>query len=105
VADLLDTWRHMNPLARPRISDLRARCSDLAGNGIFERVLRRDGERRRVAERPDIARASWPAKREFIAVSHLVAREVYAKIATDSVTLERHYRAPHRRWALPLRAR
>jgi hypothetical protein len=103
VADLLDTWRHMNPLARPRIQTAQ-QVKDLTGNGIFERVLRRDGERRRVAERPDIAR-ELARKREFIAVSHLVAREVYAKIATDSVTLERHYRAHIDEWSLPLRVR
>jgi hypothetical protein len=103
VADLLDTWRHVNPFARPRIQTAE-QVKDLAGNGIFERVLRQDGERRRMVEQPDIA-AELARKREYIAVTHLVAREVYAKIATDSVTLERHYRAHLDDWALPLRAR
>ena len=103
VEDLLDTWRHLNPLTRPRIQTAE-QVKDLTGNGIFERVLRQDGERRRVAEQADIA-ADLARKREYIAVTHLVAREVYAKIATDSVTLERHYRAHLDDWALPLRAR
>jgi len=103
VLDLLDLWRNTNPLTRPRISTAE-QVKDLTGNGIFERVLRREGERRHVAARPDIARA-LAQKREFIAVSHLVAREVYAKIATDSLTLERHYRAHIDDWSLPLRLR
>jgi hypothetical protein len=103
VADLLDAWKHTNPLARPRVESA-GQVRDLAGNGIFERALRREGERRRLVERPDIARA-LTERREFIAVSHLVGREVYAKIATDSVTLERYYRAHIDEWSLPLRAR
>lgn len=103
VADLLDGWKRTNPVTRPRV-ETADQVRDLASNGIFERVLRREGERRRLTERPDIARA-LAAKREFIAVNHLVAREVYAKIATDSVTLERHYREHIDDWSLPLRVR
>jgi hypothetical protein len=103
VADLLDAWRHTNPLSRPRV-DRADQVRDLASNGIFERLLRRAGERRRLAERPDIAQA-LAARREFVAVSHLVAREVYARIPTDSVTLERHYRAHIDDWSLPVRVR
>jgi len=103
VADLLDAWRHTNPVTRPRVQTA-DQVRDLASNGIFERVLRRDGVRRRLAERPDIARA-LAERREFIAVSHLVAREVYAKIATDSLTLDRHWREHPDDWSLPLRAR
>jgi len=103
VAELLDAWKHTNPLARPRV-ETAAQVRDLAGNGIFERELRREGERRRLAERPDIARA-LAERREFIAVKHLVAREVYAKLAADSLTLERYYRAHLDEWSLPLRAR
>jgi hypothetical protein len=103
VADLLDAWKHTNPVSRPRV-ETAEQVRDLASNGIFERALRREGEKQRLTERPDIARA-LAARREFIAVSHFVAREVYAKIATDSVTLERHYREHIDDWSLPLRAR
>src|SRR5262249_40512326 len=103
VGDLLDAWRHTNPLSRPRV-DRADQVRDLVSNGVFERVLRRDGERRQLARRPDIAQA-LAARREFIAVSHFVAREVYAKIVTDSVTLEQHYREHIDDWSLPLRVR
>jgi hypothetical protein len=103
VADLLDAWRHTNPVTRPRVQTA-DQVHDLACNGIFERVLRRDAARRRLVERPDIAQA-LAGRREYIAVTHLVAREVYAKIATDSVTLERHYREHADDWSLPLRIR
>ena len=103
VADLLDGWKRASPVSRPRV-ERADQVRDLASNGIFERALRRDGEARRVAERPELARA-LAEKREFIAVSHFVAREVYAKIATDSVTLERHYRDHIDDWSLPLRVR
>ena len=103
VADLLDGWKHTNPVTRPRVQTA-DQVRDLASNGIFERVLRRDGERRHIAGRPDIARA-LAERREYIAVSHLVAREVYAKIATDSLTLDRHWREHPDDWSLPLRIR
>jgi hypothetical protein len=37
-------------------------------------------------------------------VTHVVDREVYAKIPLDSLTLERHYREHIDEWSLPLRA-
>jgi hypothetical protein len=103
VADLLEAWKHTNPLARPRIQSAE-QVRDLAGNGIFEGEMRRAAAAQGLAERPDIARA-LAGRREFVAVSHLVAREVYAKIVTDSVTLERHFRARIDQWSLPLRVR
>jgi hypothetical protein len=103
VAELLDAWRHTNPLSRPRV-DRADQVRDLACNGIFERVLRKDGAARRLAERADIAQA-LATRREYFAVTHFVSREVYAKIPTDSVTLERHYREHIDDWSLPLRVR
>ena len=103
VADLLDAWRHTDPFARPRVATA-AQVRDLVANGIFERALRREGERRRLADRPDIA-GTLAERREYFAVKQVVAREVYAKIAADSLTLERYYRAHLDQWSLPLRVR
>jgi hypothetical protein len=103
VHEFLEWWKRTNPLARPRVASA-DEVHDLVANGIFELLLRRDGAAWRLAERPAIV-AELAQKRELIAVEHLVAREVYAKIATDSVTLERHYRARIDEWSLPLRAR
>ena len=103
VRDFLEWWRRTNPITRPRIATAE-QVHDLVANGIFEQDLRRAGAARRLAERPDIA-AELARRRELISVEHLVGREVYGKIATDSVTLERHYRARIDEWSLPLRAR
>jgi hypothetical protein len=103
VADLLDLWWHTNPLTRPRV-DSAQQVKELVSNGIFEQTLRREADRQRLAERPDIAQA-LAARREFIAVTHVVEREVYAKIPMDSLTLERHYHERIDDWSLPLRAR
>jgi hypothetical protein len=101
VAELLDAWRHFNPLYRPRI-DTAEQVRDLVRNGLYERELRRDAVGRRIEEWPEVA-AALARQREYVAVSHLVARNVYARIAEDSVTLRRHYAAHLDRWALPLR--
>ncbi len=103
VAELFDAWRHLNPLYRPRI-DSADQVRDLVRNGLYERELRRDAARRRIEERPDIA-AALAREREFIAVNHLVAREVYARLAADSATLERYYQRHAEEWAIPLRVR
>ena len=103
VGDLLSAWRRLNPLYRPRI-ETAAQLRDLVANGIFERLLRRAGEAGGIERRADIA-AALANQREFNDVSHLVAREVYARIATDSLTLLRFYHATERDWEVPLRVR
>ncbi|MBI5709683.1 MAG: peptidyl-prolyl cis-trans isomerase [Candidatus Eisenbacteria bacterium] len=103
VAGLLEAWRRLNPLYRPRIES-GSQVRDLVKNGLFERMLRRDAERRGLEHRADIA-AALANLREYNDVSHLVAREVYARIATDSLTLLKHFRARQDDWTLPLRVK
>jgi enamine deaminase RidA (YjgF/YER057c/UK114 family) len=102
VQDLLDAWRRTNPVHRPRI-DSPEQIHDLARNGLFERMLRRTAEERRLDRRPEIALqlAEW---REVIAVTHLIEREVFARAAPDSQALQDYYRRHVDEFEAPARA-
>jgi PPIC-type PPIASE domain len=101
VADELDAWYRINPFYRPRVESV-AMMRDVIENGVYERELRVEGERRGLAARPDIA-AQLAKQAEFNNISHLVAREVYSKLADDSLTLVRFYEQHIDDWRLPLR--
>lgn len=103
VSDLLASWRRLNPVYRPRVTTP-AEVRELAMNGIFERQLRREGEGRGLEQRPDVA-ARLANQRELNDVSHLVEREVYARIAADSLTLLRFYESTAKDWFVPTRVR
>ena len=103
VSDLLASWRRLNPIYRPRIRSS-AEVRDLVTNGVFERLLRREGAARDVERRPDVVER-LASQRELNDVTHLVEREVYERIATDSLTLLRFYRSTERDWMLPTRVR
>ncbi|HUK64713.1 MAG TPA: peptidylprolyl isomerase, partial [Dongiaceae bacterium] len=111
--ELLAQWRRLDPWSRPRVETTEA-IEELVNNGLFERLLRQQASERRLDQRPDIA-ALLARRHEYIAVSQLVSREVYAKIRPDSAALTRwygthraRYRTPDRatigRWLLPDRA-
>jgi len=102
AGDLLREFGKLNPVYRPRVSrpdDVR----DLVNNMVFQDLLRRHAEEQRLVERPEIA-AALAEKAEFIDISKLIAREVYAKIAMDSLTLRRHFAANLPEWDLGARA-
>lgn len=103
VGELLRSWKELSPIYRPRV-ETGSQIRDLARNGIYERMLRAEVSRRRLAEQPEIIQA-LERQREYTNVTHLVEREVFAKVSTDSLTLLRHYRAHPRDWDLPLRVR
>lgn len=89
LGDLVRDFTRLNPLYRPRISSV----DDVRGmvaNVFFENVLRQHALERGLERRPDIA-APLAERAEYLDVQRYVAREVYAKIAMDSVTLRRHF--------------
>ncbi len=103
VKRLLDYWKHLNPLARPRIeSPMQVR--ELIWNALYENRLRRRALEQGYDRRPGIA-ARLAKERELIAVTHLVQREVYAKIPLDSLTLARYYLENEGAWDVPPRVR
>ena len=102
VAGLLAAWRNVDPLARPRV-ETRAELEDLAKNGIYEHALRLDAARLHVDQHPEIV-AALARRREYMAVTHLVARDVYAKLEPDSLTLVAWYTARVDSFRLPARA-
>jgi hypothetical protein len=99
VRDLMGYWTSLNPLARPRIEGVEP-LRDIVNNGIFERELRRSAKERGIEFWPENADA-LQKQREYIAVQHFVAREVYAKIPLDSTTLQRYYIEHEDAWILP----
>jgi hypothetical protein len=103
VTDLLAAWARLSPIYRPRIG-APDQVRDLVTNGLFERVLRRQADSLGLARSPATV-ARLAAQREFNDVSHLVGREVYERITTDSLTLLRCYRATESDWTLPTRVR
>jgi hypothetical protein len=103
VSELLGAWGRLSPIYRPRIADA-GQVRDLVTNGLFERLLRRDAAARGLENHPAVL-ARLAAERERIDVSHLVSREVYGRVPTDSLTLLRFHREHERDWALPTRVR
>jgi len=99
VADLLGAWGRLSPIYRPRVATA-ADVRDLVTNGLFERLLRDDAAQRDLATLPSVA-TRLAAERERIAVAHLVEREVFARVPTDSLTLLRFFRAHEGEWRLP----
>ena len=102
VRDLLLSWRSVNPLSRPRI-ETAEQVHDLVRNGLFERRLRADAERKHLDRHPAIA-SELQQRREFIAVSRFVDREVYDKLSPDSVELRRFFDQHAEEYRLPDRA-
>jgi len=103
ASDLLASWRRLSPVYRPHVTSA-AQVRELVMNGLFERLLRREGEGRGLERRSDLAER-LASQRELNDVSRLVEREVYARIAMDSLTLSRFYRDTEGDWMLPTRMR
>jgi hypothetical protein len=103
VRELVASWKGLSPTQRPRISTP-AQIEDLVRNALFERLLRREATRRDLAKRPDIV-AAVARQKEFIAVEHLVGRDVYATLTADSVTLRRYFDQHPGMFDLPMRVR
>jgi hypothetical protein len=103
VSDLLVAWSRLNPLERPRVETVE-QVRELVENGLFERALRREAAARDLERRPEIA-AALAREREFLFVQRVVAREVYRRIALDSLALRRWYEEHAAKWDLPVRVR
>jgi hypothetical protein len=103
VRELLLAWSRLNPVQRPRVSTPQ-HIEELAKNALYERLLRREAARRGLEQWPEIA-SRLRSEREYIAVSHLVAREVYSTLVADTTTLRRYYEAHVADFALPTRLR
>lgn len=89
LGELVRDYVRLNPLYRPRL-DGPDQVKEMVGNVLFENVLRRNGIAQGLERRPDIA-GPLAERAEYLDVARFVGREVYAKIAMDSLTLRRHY--------------
>jgi hypothetical protein len=103
VLDLLDAWKKLNPLLRPRVESV-DQVRDLVKNGLFERVLRASAERGHVDRHPAVVQAV-ARQEEFFASQYYVTREVYRAIPTDEATLRRYYDRDPGAWTIPTRLR
>lgn len=89
LGELVRDFTKLNPMYRPRVSapdDVKG----MVANVFFERRLREAALARGLERRPDIAR-QLRERAEYLDVQSYVAREVYAKIAMDSLTLRKHF--------------
>jgi len=103
VDELLAYWKRLNPIARPRI-EAPAQVRELIENVLYENLLRRRAEAQGYVNHPDI-QSQLAKESELFAVTHLVDREVYQKIALDSTAIRDYYLQNERAWDLPPRVR
>lgn len=89
LGEMVRDYSRLNPLYRPRI-DGPEQVKDMVANVLFENVLRRNGLAQGLDRRPDVA-GPLAERAEYLDVARYVGREVYGKIAMDSLTLRRHY--------------
>lgn len=102
VADLLDDWRRLSSVYRPRIADSEA-LKAVVENSLFERIIRKAADDPRMLERPLVA-ATIADRAEYHAVSQFLSREVVNTVPTDSLTLLAHWRARRGDFLQPERA-
>lgn len=91
LGELVHDFARLNPMYRPRIESV-GNVRDVVGNTLFEHVLRKAAADQGLERQPRIA-AALAERAEYLDVSRFVAREVYAKLAMDSVTLQRYFDA------------
>ena len=99
VPQLMSAWRKLNPLYRPRIEGVAA-VHDLIGNGLFERYLREQAASNHLEQHPAMVR-TLRERAELTEITLFVQREVYDRIARDSLTLRRHFRASGHQFDIP----
>lgn len=91
LAELVGDYSRLNPIYRPHVSTV-DHVKELVSNALFEARLRREAAEHGFEHRPGIA-AQLSERAEYLDVARFVTREVYAKIALDSLVLRRHYEA------------
>ena len=91
VSDLLQYWRRLSPVYRPRITDA-AGVRAMVENALFEQALRKAAADPALERRSEVA-AVLADRVEYHAVNSYLQQEIIAKIPADSVTLMRYYKA------------
>ena len=101
VSDLLQDYRRLSLIYRPRIED-DAGVRSMVENGLFERYVRRAAADPAVERRPEVA-AVLADRVEFHAVNSYLQQAIVTKIPGDSLTLLRYYKAHARDFDQPAR--
>jgi hypothetical protein len=91
VSDLLQDYRRLTSIYRPRIENADG-VRSMVENGLFERALRKEAAAPALAQRPEVA-AVIADRVEFHAVNSYLQQTVVEKIPHDSLTLVRYFRA------------
>lgn len=91
LGELMRDFARLNPMYRPRVGTVE-NVKELIGNALFEHALRKAAEDQGLEHLPRIA-AALAERAEYLDVSRFVAREVYARIAMDSLSLRRYFEA------------
>ena len=102
VSDLLQDYRRLSSVYRPRINDADG-VRAMVQNALFERTLRNAAAQPALAQRPEVA-AVLADRIEFHSVNSYLQRAVMEKIPSDSLTLQRYYKAHKSDFDMPARA-
>ena len=101
VSDLLQDYRRLSSVYRPRINDADG-VRAMVQNALFERTLRNAAAQPALAQRPEVA-AVLADRIEFHSVNSYLQRAVMEKIPSDSLTLQRYYKAHKSDFDMPAR--
>jgi hypothetical protein len=101
VSDLLEDYRRLSSVYRPRIADADG-VRAMVQNALFERTLRNAAAEPALAQRPEVA-AVLADRVEFHAVNSYLQQTIMQKIPSDSLTLQRYYKAHRGDFDMPAR--
>ena len=102
VSELLADWRRLPGIYRPNVEDADG-VRSLVQNSLFERHIRAAAAKPELEQRHEVA-AVIADRAEYHSVSAYLQRELVQGIPTDSVTLQKHYRANLADFDRPARA-
>jgi len=101
VSDLLQDYRRLTSIYRPRITDADG-VREMVENALFERTLRNAAAQPALPKRPEVA-AVLADRVEFHSVNSYLQQAIMEKIPSDSLTLQRYYKAHKSDFDMPAR--
>lgn len=103
AGEIVDAWALLSVAVRPRV-ETAEQVEDLARNLLFERALRDQATRRRLAASPAVAR-ELEADDDQRTLTAFLQREVMARTTLDTAAARAYYLHHAADWEQPLRVR